>query len=200
MIKINLLDYREELQRVQIQRQVVTAVGIVIFGLVLIALVWVLKQGDMLVLDAEITELTDESDRLKSQVAIVNRDKRKVARIKEIITGIGTLRDNQAQPAKLLDDLNRLIPDDVWLDRINQTNIIKLRQRGIKVSFDGKEEDTIIELKGKAFTGQAITEYVTRLSQLPYFKSVILYKIRKQTTGKIPTKKFEIYCHKALSP
>lgn len=198
MIKINLLDYHEEVQKVQIQRQVVMAASIVIFGVALIALVWVLQQGKIIVLNGEIAELKDKSDQLKPQVAIVNKKKRKIGRIKEIITGIETLRNNQAQPAKLLDDLNRLIPDEIWLERITQTNIAKLKQKGVMIGFEGKAEDMIIGLKGKALTGQAISEYVTRLSQLPYFKSVVLYKMNQQTTGKIQSRKFQIYCHKAF--
>lgn len=196
MIKINLLDFNEELKKVQIQKQVVSAASILVLALVLIVFVWAWEQSKNSRLTGEISELDSQINALESQYRVVKKMQKKTKRTNQIIAGIEDLRANQTQPAKLLDNLNQLIPDEIWLERIRIMTKRDVKKSGVTFEFEGGS-DEIIEIKGVATQTQAVPLYIERLKKTPYFKTVYLLRIKRETLGANQTWLFHIYCHRA---
>lgn len=196
MIKINLLDYGEEVRKVQIQKRTIRAAFIVLLWIVAIIFVWTMEQQKILGLKSETLELERQAKSLEPRVTAVKEMQKKVERLTHIVTGIQGLRDGQSQPARLLDDLNQWVPAGVWLNHIIQIDKVELRKQGRKINFEGGSND-VFEIKGMAFDNRSIAQYIEGLEKIPYFKSVILYSSEQKFVDATPVWRFFIFCHKA---
>lgn len=196
MIRINLYDYRSELQKIQIQKRVLMSMAVMLIAVVLVGvnfIDWRMKIG---VLDAEVTDLESQAQALLPEVNVVRAMKKKEARISQIITGIEGLRNHQTQPAVILDDINLKIPNKIWLKKIEQTDKLTLTQRNIPLVFEGGSDD-IVEIAGLSMDDQAVARFVEHLENIGYLQSVILYKTEQKLIGVVKVREFVIYCHKA---
>jgi len=195
MIKINLLDFNDELRKVQIQKQAVSAASMLVLGFVFMGMMWALAQRDNTALNGQIAELDSQIGNLESRYRVVKKMQKKTKRTHQIITGIEDIRNHQTQPAMILDDINQLIPDKIWLKRVKVMTKRDVKKSGIHFDFEGGA-DEVIEIKGMAIQTQAVTEYVERLKKISYFKTVYLPSIERRKVGINPVWLFYIYCHR----
>lgn len=194
-IKINLHDFNEEVKRVQIQKQVVSAASIVVVALVLMGIVWLIQQQENLKVQEEIDELDSQISALESQYRVVKKMQKKTKRINQIIAGIKNLRNNQTQPAKLLENINQLIPEEIWLEHVEFLTKEDVIKKGVKYEFEGGL-DEIVFISGAAIKPNIITQYIESLKESPFFKSVYLKTIFIKILGANRAWEFQIYCHR----
>ncbi|MFQ5444163.1 MAG: PilN domain-containing protein [Nitrospinales bacterium] len=196
MIRINLFDYRTELQKIQIQRRVLISIAVMLIAVVLVGVNFIDWRMKISVLDAEVTDLESQAQALLPEVNVVRAMKKKEARISQIVEGIVGLRNNQTQPVMLLDDINLNIPNKIWLKKIEQTDKVTLTQKNIPLVFEGGSND-IVEIAGLSMDDQAVARFVEHLEKVNYLKSVVLYKTEQKLIGVIKVREFTIYCHRA---
>lgn len=196
MIKINLLDYGEEVRKVKIQKQTIRAASIVFLWIVAMVFVWAMEQQRTLGLKNEVLELEKQAKALEPRVNAVKEMQKKVKRLTQIVTGIQGLRDGQSQPSRLLDDLNQWLPEGMWLNHIMQIDKRELKRQGRRINFEGGSDD-VFEIKGMAFDNRSIAQYIEGLEKVPYFKSVILFSTEQKFIDATPVWRFFIFCHKA---
>ena len=196
MIRINLFDYRTELQKIQIQKNVLISLAVMLIAVVLVGVNFIDWRMKISVLDTEVTDLESQAQALLPEVNVVRAMKKKEARISHIIQGIEGLRNNQTQPALVLDDINLNIPNKVWFKKIEQTDKATLTQRNIPLVFEGGSDD-IVEISGLSMDDQAVARFVEHLEKIGYLKSVVLYKTEQKLIGVIKVREFTIFCHKA---
>lgn len=199
MIRINLLDYREELERVAVQKKTVVCLGIVSGFILLILVVWVQKQGQIMTMQEEALAVQEKVNALEPQVRVIRKMKVRKRRADQIIKGIEKLRKDQTSPSKMLEDLSGKIPKDLWLDAIRQVDKKYLKSKNIKIVFEEGSQEIIV-IEGTALKESVILEYSQYLQRIEYFKSVVMYKIEKTFLQGDPVWGFIILCHKKAGP
>ena len=213
MIKINLLDYREELAKVEIQKRAVMGVYLLGAILLLIAGIWVKDQMALDLVRGEVQELDAQVKALAPEVKIVKKMIAKTKRAQVILTGIEGLRHNQMEATRILGDLNLRVPKNIWLTDIAQKTFEDITHGRVPVIlFDdparlkeikkkkkrGKVEEKkyeFMQIRGKAFKEQQVVEYLKHLEEVPYFKISFIQKTKRQLMGVYPVYDFVIYCY-----
>ena len=95
---------------------------------------------------------------------------------KEMQTRISVLekiREGRALAARMLYDLPSIVKESVWVKRFK------------------KEEDRF-DLEGRAFENESVSEFVEKLSKLPYARNVELRVVEDVTEEGVVVKKFTV--------
>ncbi|MBC7363838.1 MAG: PilN domain-containing protein [Candidatus Aminicenantes bacterium] len=174
MIRINLL--KPEVKEV---REVVTAglpkppkerkkanIGTIIFLLLLVSLAgyyfyqnWEMQKEKQLIAQAQ-----QEKNQLQYVVAKLDEVKLQKAQLEMKINLIKQLKSNQDIAVKIMDELNKRIPDYVWLK---------------EASYDGN----ILKIKGQALSNNLIADFITNLERSETFGLVNLIESTQKTQG-----------------
>ena len=219
MIKINLYDYREELKRASIQKRVLKSGSIVVVALIMILFSWLIEKSRISAVDMEVKELQQQVNSLQGTVNLVKTMQTKQKRVSSILTGIETLRIDQMPATQILFDVNMGLPQAVWLTKIVQMNEKELsvmrvptiliksgadqaakKQKPRKVKDNKKPANEFLEITGYAMDDQSVARFVERLEEIPYFKTVFLFKTERSSIGSITVQKFSIYCYMPANP
>jgi Tfp pilus assembly protein PilN len=218
MIKINLFDYREELNRESIQKRVLKSSAIVITFLVMILFSWLFEKSRISRVDMEVRDLEQQANALQGTVNLVKSMQNKQRRVGSILAGIESLRNDQLPATKILFDVNRGVPKAIWLTNIIQKSTSELRKMKVptilfessnkkitknntrKNATKNSEPKEFIEISGHALEDQAVARFVEQLEAIPYFKLVFLYKTEQTLVGQTPVRKFTIYCYMPEKP
>ena len=173
MIKINLLPHVSR-KKAAVNRQAQLAgLGGVAVVLVLLYAWWSMV-SDSRELRSKIEQTQQELKRyeeITKKVAQFEADKK---RLEEKIKTIDRLIAGQTGPVRLMDQISRQLPSEVWLTGL-------------------KEAGGRVTLQGYAFTDFAIAEYMTRLQRdAGLFSEVELSFSERGEVQKIPVKRFEL--------
>ena len=164
MIRINLLAEKKAVRaRARgplFKFEGINTQGFLIAGFVGMALLYVGWQWRALSsegrrLDKEISVAQQEELRLRAVNARVEELKNKRTLLQDKVTLITQLKNNQAGPVHMLDQVSRNLPDFLWLDSLN-------------------ESSTILSINGKATTYNAVSNFYNNLTQSPFFTDVVL--------------------------
>jgi len=157
MIKINLLPARAAKKKENIRQQV--SIGALTLVFALIAMGWsqialIRKIGNT---EEAIVSINKELESLKAVADEIKKLKDIKAVFAKKFNIIKSLRENKAGPVHLMDDLSKSNPGFLWL-----------------TSFAQREKVGDIEIKGKAFSNEAIAQFMDNLEKSPYFANVNL--------------------------
>jgi Tfp pilus assembly protein PilN len=215
MIKINLFDYREELKKSTVQKQVLMSASLVMVFAFMILFSWLIEKSRISRVDMDVKELQQQVSALQPQVNMVRTMQAKQRRVNTILTGIEGLRANQLPATRTLYDVNMSVPDDIWMTQVTQMSKSDLSKGRVPTIFiDGSvtkvskkkskkrnaktpKTDTkeFIHIEGHALEDDAVARFVERLEEIPYFNMVFLYKTEQTLIGKTKVRKFSIYCY-----
>lgn len=218
MIKINLFDYREELNRASIQKRVLKSSAIIFTVLVMILFSWLFERSRISRVDVEVRDLEQQVNSLQGTVNLVKSMQVKQRRVGVILEGIKSLRNDQLPATQILFDVNRGVPETIWLTNIMQKSSSDLIQMkvptilfddadkkvspniGRKKATQNNEFKEFIEISGHALEDQAVARFVEQLEEISYFKMVFLFKTEQVLIGKTAVRKFTIYCYMPAKP
>lgn len=216
MIKINLYDYREELTRSKIQKQVLMSASLVMAFAFMILGSWLIEKSRISRVDMEVKDLQQQVSALQSEVNLVRGMQAKHKRVGTILTGIESLRANQMPATQTLYDVNLSVPEEIWLTKITQMSREDLKKQRVptilienvatkkannKNNTNAKTSNKeFIQIEGHALEDNAVARFVERLEKIPYFKMVFLYKTEQTSIGKTKVRKFSIYCYMPSNP
>jgi len=211
MIRINLHDYRYELTKIEIQKRLIKCFVIIIAAIVLIVGSWLWEQFRLDSIKRETSKVQSEVAALQGQVKRVNAMKAKQNRMKNIITRIEDLREQQLPAGRIISDLNIAIPEGLWLSSIVQKGSNGLRSMKVPViMFDdpAKKKNKrksrkkgltpakdFMEISGYALTEKEVLEYMKKLQQLSYYETTFLYRSSQLLLEGQSVYKFIIYCY-----
>lgn len=212
MIKINLFDYREELKKSTIQKQVLMSASLVMVFAFMILFSWLIEKSRISRVDMDVKELQQQVSALQPEVNLVRTMQAKQKRVRTILTGIENLRANQLPATRTLYDVNMSVPDDIWMTQVTQMSKADLTKERVPTIFidghlvnsgnkKGKAKKSkvptkeFIGIEGLALEDDAVARFVEHLEEIPYFKMVFLYKTEQILIGKIKVRKFAIYCY-----
>lgn len=121
MIHINLLPVRQ-LKRQALLRQQLYMFGAIIATVSIgVGTIWIMDRQAMARLQAEQAELRANLDRLKPIVDEVNTLERREKLLNARIETIQRLRSKQRGPVHVLDALSRNLPEQAWLETIDES-------------------------------------------------------------------------------
>lgn len=173
MIRINLLPVRAEKRKEVLRRQALFAVGGVVLLAAGIVAVHLTLGQEIADLQSQIGKRKVEIAELQKQIGEVNTFKKKKRDLEEKIEVIAKLETRQRGPSRVLDELARLIPEKMWIER--------LADAGGALSLDGF-----------AIDNQTIARFMTSLQTSPRFTGVRLEVTRQVNRGGVNLKSFSI--------
>jgi len=178
MIRINLLPVRELKKRAQLRQQlyVFTAiVGVVLIG---VSLLWILDMRAMTRLEAEKATLQAELEALKPIVAEVSTLEQREKLLQTRLRTIQRLRSNQRGPVRVLDELSRSLPEQAWLEAID-------------------ESAGVYKVAGYALTNFAVADLLRNLQRSKEFTGVDLVSSEQAVMATREIQKFIIQFQRA---
>lgn len=160
MIRINLLPAEEKQARkgLTIKRPTGMLLPLVVLGIGVTAVVAsvVHQQAQLQSLTRDLRAVEGEIGRLAPEVALVERLSKERAELDLRLSVIDQLSEKRFDAVRLMDELDRAVPDYLWLTSAVQTAPDKLN------------------LEGVTFSNLIIADYMTRLDRSPYFANVDL--------------------------
>jgi len=155
MIRINLLADRHAKDRRIIQQQIQLAM-FVAFVVCVVCGAWYLKKnGDISDIEASIVSAQAEKKKLEDIKKRVEDMEKRQKQVQAILKTIEELNEHKAGPTPYMDDINSILPKEVWL-----TDIV--------------DKMGSIRLVGFSYSPQAVAELMTKLSNSTFFASVDL--------------------------
>jgi len=155
MIKINLLPYREERERLATLGYLILLASLTVATIMVISIIWV-RQNQL------ISYLESKKNTLQNNLKIFAKIRKEAKRyekdiktLQNKIEAITTLRKGRSSPVRILDELSRRLADDVWLDSLVQ-------------------QDSQFVIKGFSLTNEGIATFMKNLSQSDFFRGVEL--------------------------
>jgi Tfp pilus assembly protein PilN len=209
MIRINLHDYRYELRKIEIQKQVVKCSAIIVVAVFFVIAVWFIEQARLDSVRLETRQLESQVAGLASQFKKVKAMEAKQNRMKTIIAGIEGLREKQMPASTIVSDLNMAVTEGLWLSSIIQKDAESLQLKKIPVIMFGDPEKKnkkrkkgttepakeFVEVSGYAMTEKGVVEYMKKLQELPYYETTFLYKSSQADIEGQAIYNFIIYCY-----
>ena len=153
MIKINLITVRIPKDHLAVQRQVMSVVGGVILSIVIVG--WWANHASATKVEVQ-QQLETEKGKLQRLEQVATRieefEKKKLRR-EQILGAIKNLETRKIGPRLFLDDLNVILPSDIWLSKITQ-------------------HDVTISVSGYSFSSSAIADLMRVMETSQNFSDV----------------------------
>ena len=138
--------------------------GGVALGLLVAGVWWLILNGKISAVDADIRVAQREVDELRPILKEVNDFKAKQRELERKISVINDLTLKQEGPVHIMDRVSRALPDLVWLRSMN---------------FRGRT----VDLVGTAFNTNAIASFIENLDKVPEFREPDTRDISKGRGG-----------------
>jgi type IV pilus assembly protein PilN len=119
--------------------------------------------------------LIAKNNQAQTAVEEINKFKEDKGRLQKMIETLEGLQKERLQEVKILDNLQKDIPEKVWLTKVN---------------FDGNR----VSIVGSATTDYDLTVFMENLSKSIFLKEVNLLKSSEMMTERGVLKAFEIVC------
>jgi type IV pilus assembly protein PilN len=178
MIHINLLSVRQLKKQALLRRQLYMFGGIIATVSIGVGIVWMMDKRAIAQLEAEQAELRANRERLKAIVDEVNALERREKLLNARIEIIQRLRSDQRGPVRVLDELSRNLPEQAWLETID-------------------ENAGVYKVAGYALTNFAVADLLRNLQRSKEFTRVDLVSSEQVVIANRDIKKFIIQLQRA---
>ena len=216
MISVNLLDYKQELRKIAMQKIIINAIGSVLFLIFLIVTYWCFQKIEIKYRANELKQLEGRVQELTAQTTKIQSMKLQAKRTEKIIKKINELRANQFQVTQILEALILPVPDEIWLTSVRQLGIKEIKGKKIPLIFIGdpkkmktkkksnksknktQPKQEFLEVRGRLFgkhSDETIVRYIGRLRDSSSFVKVFLHQTSQQQAGKRAVRDFTFYVY-----
>ena len=216
MISINLLDYKQELKKIAMQKIIINAIGAVLFFIFIIFVYWCFQKTEIRYRANELNQLEDQVRGLTAQTTKIQSMKLQAKRTEKIIKKINELRANQFQVTQILEDLILTVPDEIWLTSVRQLGVKEIKGKKIPLIFIGdpktmkskkkpnksknkaQSKQEFLEVRGRLFgkhSDETIVRYIGRLRDSSSFAKVFLHQTSQQQTETKAVRDFTFYVY-----
>tara|TARA_B110000116_G_C16663762_1_gene503000 strand:+ start:99 stop:764 length:666 start_codon:yes stop_codon:yes gene_type:complete len=216
MIDINLLDYKQELKKIAMQKIIINAIGSVLFLIFLIVTYWCFQKIEIKYRANELKLLEGQVRKLTTQTTKIQSMKLQAKRTAKIIKKINELRANQFQVTQILEDLILPVPDEIWLTSVRQLGIKEIKGKKIPLIFIGdpkqiktkkksnkskkkiQPKQEFLEVRGRLFgkhSDETIVRYIDRLRDSSSFDKVFLHQTSQQQNKTEAVRDFTFYVY-----
>lgn len=176
MIRINLLPVREEEPRKKNRQVILIAVGAIVIEVLALG-IWYkfFRLDEIQRKDSRIAEYAREISQLQALTKDLNKYKAEDEDLDRRLNIIYTLQRAKMGPARVLDELSKANPGQLWLTSL-------------------KEKDGKMEIKGIAMDNPTIANFMTRLGKTGVIKNVELVVSQQLERKDITLKEFTLTC------
>ena len=170
MIRINLLSEGRRPAAVRKSRGVnledqnwtnLSLIGAILLGVLLTLGYWWYLNGVKGGVQEEVVAAEAEVERLRPILEEVEEFKAKQADLERKIEVITDLKNQQTGPVRVMDAISRGLPELLWLDRM-------------------EVRSSRIQLSGRAFNVNAVSNFIENLDKVPEFKEPQLRKVSER--------------------
>jgi len=161
MIRINLLPAREARRRIELRRQLQIAVAVVLATIGGGVWGYMAQNSSLEAHRQELARIQAEITRLEAVVKEVQKFEAKKALLDKKVEALEDIKITQHRPARVLADISRSLPDQMWLISIKDTG------NGIQIS-------------GRSFDNVGIAAFMENLERAPSFRNVELVESRSE--------------------
>ena len=155
MIRVNLLPFKEARRVAAVRREVTLFAFVMLLGLVAAVLASAVQGRRTAALQGTLAEVEREVGALRATHSEIVRMERKKKDLSEKLDALRSLRGKRLGPVRVLDDLSRSVPEQLWL-----TEFVE-KQGGFTVT-------------GSAVDNQTIAAFMRALAASRYFRNVDL--------------------------
>jgi Tfp pilus assembly protein PilN len=180
MIQINLLPVRQLKRQVVLRQQLYMFAAIIATVSLSVGGVWLMDRRAIAQNEAEQAELHVSLERLKPIVDEVSTLERREKLLNARIETIQRLRSNQRGPVHVLDALSRNLPDQTWLETID-------------------ESAGVYKVAGYALTNFAVADLLRNLQRSKEFTGVDLILSEQVMIANREVKKFIMQFQRGMS-
>jgi type IV pilus assembly protein PilN len=180
MIRINLLPVRELKRQALLRQQLYVFAAITAVVVLGVGGVWMRDMHALSQLEEEKAGLRAELERLKPVVNEVNTLEHREKMLNTRIETIQRLRGNQRGPVRVLEELSRNLPEQAWLETID-------------------EGAGVYKVAGYALTNFAVADLLRNLQRSKEFTAVDLVSSEQVIVAGREIKKFIIQFQRAAS-
>jgi type IV pilus assembly protein PilN len=173
MIKINLLPREERKRRTQVNPAVLLGVLGAVVAVLAMGYGWYWLNGEVNRLQSDIQRTQAELKRFEELAKQVDKFQAEKKRLEEKIKVIETLVVAQGGPVRLLDEVSKALPNEVWLTTFNRV---------------GKR----LEIGGIAFSNFSVANFMTNLGASALIANVDLVVSEKAVVEQVPVERFNI--------
>ena len=174
MIKINLLPQEERKRGAPLDTTIILGAFGAVVLLLGMAYGWYWLSQENVSLAASIDQAQAELKRYEQEVKQVDKFREDKKRLEEKIKIIETLVVAQAGPVRLLDEVSRALPAEVWLTAINR---------------NGKK----LDVSGIAYSNFSVASFMTNLGKAaPLISNVDLVVSEKTMVEQVPVERFSV--------
>jgi len=161
MIRINLLPAREARRRVELRRQLQVAAVVVVVAIAGGVWGYMAQNDDLAARQRELAIIQAEVKRLEAIAKEVEQFEARKALLDKKVGAIEDIKTTQRRPARVLADISRSLPEQMWLVSIKDTSA------GVQIS-------------GKSFDNVGIAAFMENLERAFSFRNVELVESRSE--------------------
>ncbi len=182
MVQVNLLPkrYRKQDGRFKVGKVEMIAFGVAAVAVMVMVGVSFQQDGDISKLNADITEAQRRTVQLSQDIQLVDGLMDMKQKIAERMQAVERLDRHRSSWVRILEDMNRRIPDFVWLASFAEVAPGKSRARVDKP--EGADSATTvdglpirpIEIEGYSFTLNALAAFMIKMMRSNFFDEVDL--------------------------
>ncbi|PLX78358.1 MAG: hypothetical protein C0616_14805 [Desulfuromonas sp.] len=175
MIRINLLPVKAAQKRERFIGQIVILVVVIVVTAAACAGVEYFQQDKLTKITTDISQKQREINALKQKIGEVGRFKKLQQELRGKLNVLESLKANRSGPVKFLDELNRVLPEKVWL--------IDFKQAGNRIVINGFGVDE-----------ERVASFMRALEESPIYGGVELKQTSKTTQKGLSVQKFSLTC------
>jgi type IV pilus assembly protein PilN len=174
MIRINLLLVREVRQRLELRRQLQVACACLIVAVGVAGWLFYEQGQTRAARVRELEQLRAELKSLEKIVKEVEQFEKQARLLEKKIEVIGGLQASKRIPAPLLDEISRRLPEQVWLEVI-------------------QENGPALKISGKSLNGNpGVADFMKNIEQSPFFGTAGLVESKSEALQNRPVMSFTI--------
>lgn len=175
MLRINLLPTRAKRKKQTAYAQLAVGGSILVATLVGCMFVNRASENKFRRKQAEIADLNDKIERLKSVIAEVEQFKEKRRDLESKIQTIKDLNSQRSGPVKLMEEFTYVLPNKVWITGYKETN---------------KQ----LVLEGFSVDGPSVSDFVDNLRNSKFFFNIQLQYVQQGNSAGQKANQFTINC------
>lgn len=171
MIRINLLPYRAERRQAQILQHIAVLLIVVVTASLGVFIVDLYKTSELTALEDEFSDIKAQNDILKVKIGKIKNLDTLREDVERKLALVDLLQKGRFYSLSTFSDLARLIPENVWLNDI-------------------KDSNSHLTINGMGESNKAVANFMRALDETPEFTDVALKTISRISVGSVPVRKF----------
>lgn len=175
MIRINLLPVRAAQKKERVRSQLSILVLCLIAVMVVCGAEYLRMESNLGDKKEEIQNVQNEINKLQKKIGEVSKYKKFQEDLKKKLNILQVLKDGRSGPVRMLDQLNKSLPDKLWLTELSIKN-------------------STVKINGLASDEKLVASFMESLELSPYYSGVELNTLTQVAKKEVKLQQFVLTC------